>query len=846
MTASIMSPIDLQTNLVNIVVEGSNLSKDVEEKISKLLSDYFNKEVKLGRRLAKWIGESLYQSGAAPILILPQSNIYTVNRMIDADELEAGRDPRKLIHGIPATDRPNGAKLTSGESFITSDKASFEALSFGEPSSASYEAFLDRTTIDCMYGIEKLDFISDKHKTEIISKKGQLKENIKDLLENGKNWVVFSSDPSIITRHVDNLRSKAEQLKKDIDEHLVFNKVDPTYVLDTSTSEDHTDVEAAAIIELPYQSVIPIIVPGAPNQHIGYFVAVNQWGEPITPDSRDMNNMNAQSRVMEANMQATFGTPSALAYSTDMSNMQRFKTTSAIFGIMLRNFMQKKLEEYGLGGTQVEQHEAITSCIFRNLLDRKRIGLIFIPEPMMVYYRYDVHEDGTGKSLIEDIRTITGLRTTLVTAGIMAATENSIDQKVIELNVDEKQANVQQMMEQVKNAFIEKRIMRYDNNPLNVQRELIQKSLMLIPKGIKGLQDNISVNTDHKSAGVITPDDGLLKQLTDWTIQACKIPAAAINKTSEDDYARSVVTTNLFFNNRVKIYQEDTNEFSTKLVRTYIKYNTIIQDKILEVLKASDTDYSEYSHEAQELSADQKEKEQEKAEKLRKKDTHEHKSDTKIEKNKKGPKESLLDVVDHIYLKLSEPRIVVDKAQYEEITGFADCVDKVCSIIYSDELLADSMQDYNGMLKVLRARIKEQMVRNFIKTVGCQSVFDVPPLQDIDMDESEELAMLLINYKRGIDNIKEQVADKVNATGQDNGGGFGGGGYGATDMGGGFGGGGTDFGAGSDMTGGGADMNMNMGGETPGSEEETNAETNANTNEEFEMPNEEPEEKENK
>ena len=836
MTASIMSPVDLQPDNVNIIVDQTGLSADIEEKLSTLFTDYFNKEIHLGKRMSKWIGKALYQSGAVPILILPQSNIYTLNKINDADEMANGRNPESYIHGLKATRRPMDKKISSGEA-LTPDTytASFEGLNFN-PKSQDYDAFVDKFSTECLISLEQDHFFTDAKKIDaVISNRGKFKEEMKELLENGKNFIVFSADPGVIKQHSNDLKAKTAKLQEEIDKHLVFGRVNPTYMLNTERVNDKVETEAAAIIELPYQAVVPVIVPGAPDQHIGYFVAVNQWGEPVNPDARDVNSLNMTSRIMEANMQATFGLPSSLTSQMGNSTMEKFKTTSVIFGIMLRNFMEHKLEEYGLGGTQIDQHEAITACLFRNLLDKKKIGLVFVPEPMMVYYRYMVHDDGTGKSLIEDIKTITGLRTTLVTAGVMAATENSIDQKVIELNVDEKNANVQQMLEQVKNAFIEKRIMRYDNNPLNVQRDLVQKSLTIVPKGMKGLQDSINVSVDHKSQGSIMPDDSLLKQLTDWTIQGLKVPQAALNKTSEDDYARSIVTTNLFFNNRVKNLQIDTNEHTTKLIRIYTKYSTTLQNKILEILKSTHKDEEEYSTEAQELSPEQKEKERKKAEKIRKTDTHPHQAETKIETEDKSLQQSLLDVLDHVYCKLPEPRIVVDQAQYEEITKFSDCISSICDKVYSEDHIPDSMQEYTKTLTMIKARVKETLIRDFIKNVGFRSAFDLPSTIDVDIDQAEELAMQLINYKRGLDNIKEQIADKVNMVNNQGGdqGGFGsdtGGGMG--DMGGGFGGDTGGSGGFSDM--GGTDTNADMNMSSTGSTNESTAEAPAETNGESE------------
>ena len=854
MVASILSPVDLQTDAINIEVDDKSLPEEVQTKLSQVLSDYINDELRLSQRLAKWIGNAMYQTGASPVMILPQSNIKTLQNLNDLEY--AGLFERDGM--IRPTTRPNKT-VSSGESL--NPLASFETLSI-KYDTEEFSGFVDRMANDCLASIESLDFISKDNVNSVFKDKETFKKDLKEVIDKSKNFIRFSTNVSTITKHGKDIRSKLEEMQRDIDKEFILNKPTPLYVLNTETVKEG-EVEAPTLVELPYQSVIPVIVPGAPEQHIGYFILVNQWGEPINPDNRDMNDMNANGRLMESNMHAMFGVPSALIVG-DRSPLQHFKITSAIFGNILRHFMERKLEEYGLGGTQIQQHEAITTCLMRNMLDSRRIGLIFVPEPMMVYYHFDVHQDGTGKSLIEDLRTITGLRTTLVTANIMAATENSIDQKIVELNVGEMNANSQQLMEQVKNALTEKRIMRYDNNPLNVQRDLIQKSLTIVPKGIKGLADALNVTTEHKSAGAIGADDNLLTQLGDWLIQGLKVPKSILTKSGEEEFARSVVTTNLFFNNRVKIYQRYVNEQSTKLIRTYIKYSTPLQEKILKELTVSEKDYYDsqqetdlkpieediedkdkknkekdqkkeegsealkVSDEAQSFSEKQISKFEKEAKKIRNEDTHPPKSKEEIETNKTTIKEQLQSVLDHVYVKLPEPHIVVDKAQIEEINSFSTCIDQILNTVYSDELLPDDYSSFANVLRMFRAREKSRLVRDFVKRVGFNSTFDLPPLDQLDTTNLYDVAMFVMNQKKGMDNLREQISNKINLGNRvqndammDTSGGMGMGG----DMGMGMGGGMSQDNTLSGLPDVSADMNME-GGASSGAE--ATAESNAN------------------
>ncbi len=835
MVASILSPVDLQTGAINVEVTDKSLPEEVQGRLSQIISDYVNNDLKLSRRLTKWLGNALYQSGAAPILVLPQSNIETLKNLND---LEYAGFLDKYDQLKPTKRPEKQQEIVSGEAYI-SGNASFEGLNI-KVDSDSYKAFINQTVNDCIASVERLDFIEKTEATSLHKNKDKFEKEIQEVINKSKNFVRFSTDVKILSKHQTDIRSKLEKIQRDIDKRFVINRVDPIYVLNTEAKKDVEEIEAPTLIELPYQCVIPIIVPGAPNQHIGYFILVNQWGEPLNPDTRDINDLNANSRLMESNIHAMFGVPSAVI-NMERSPMQQFRVTSSIFGNILRHLMEHKLEEYGLGGTQIQQHEAITTCLMRNMLDSRMIGLVFVPEPMLTYYRFDVHPDGTGKSLIEDIRTITGLRTTLVTSDIMAATENSIDHKTVEVNVGDMNVNSQQLMEQIKNAFTEKRIMRYDNNPLNIQRDLIQKSLTVVPKGIKGLQDGLNITTEHRQTGAIGSDQHLLETLGDWLIQALKVPKSVITKTGDEEFARSVVTTNLFFNNRVKIIQQDVNDYTTKLIRCYIKYSYPLRKKIITELSVSEKDYhdtkqdinpgdaksapefeaeSMKSLEAQALSEKQVDEAEKKAEKLRKKDTNPPKSGEEIETNKTTIYEQLQSVIDNTFVKLPEPRIVVDKAQTEEINTFAQCIDQVLNTVYSDELLPDDYAAYHGVLRMFRAREKSRLIKEFIKKVGYNSVFDLPSLDQVVTSDLYDIPMFVINQKKGMDNIHEQIANKVNLGNRvqmDMGGGMGGdmGMGGGMDMGGGMG----ETPTGSDGTLSGLpdlspDMNMSSGSDT--------------------------------
>ena len=64
-------------------------------------------------------------------------------------------------------------------------------------------------------------------------------------------------------------------------------------------------------------------------------------------------------------------------------------------------------------------------------------------------------------------------------------------------------------------------------------------------------------------------------------------PAAAMNKTGDEEYSRSVATTNLFFNNRIRGLQSKTIEHLSKFIQLHAKYSGVVYEKIADIIRDS-------------------------------------------------------------------------------------------------------------------------------------------------------------------------------------------------------------------------------------------------------------------
>lgn len=777
MVSSILSPTDMQSDTVNVICDGTDLGEEIETKVGEELTNYFNDKLELGDLVYRYTREALYGSGSCAIMVLPPRNIDILNNAVDNDLIKAG---------VLKTSKKSRQKVTADNTALMSPSmesafASTESLiGTSKADTISMEAMIEQ---DFLMSIEASNPFIGVKPSEVVTKSKEARTQILNLFKDSKSHFVMSSDISGLRKGKDHLSDVTSKLTEDIEKHFLFDKDSPTFLIDPDDSE--SEIKNPAIIEIPTRAVVPVIIPGSPDKHVGYFVLVDQWGTPMVEGEGNNPPGFGPKKLTESATQAAFGAPNLYRFGSNITDEQRYDITNTIFGITFKHLMENKLDDFGLSGTTIGEYDAVTACMFRNLLMRKKCVLVFVPEPLMVYYRFDHRPDGTGKSITESMNTMLALRTVLLMSYIMAATENSIDNKVISVAVDEKQTNLQQYLDMVRNAYVAKRMMRFDINPLTVQQDLIQKSLTILPKGIKGISDSLDVQTEHRSSGAIMPDDGLLEKITNWIITWLQVPHSALNHLSENEYSRSVASTNLFFSNNVKGKQKIVIKHTSKFIRLYTRYSPYLKDKLINILKTTEkTAKDAASGEAANGSP---------------------KSNINVEVNDESIRKNLSKIISCIKTTLPSPKIVVDKAQYDEIDKYIDTVEKICDFIYHDDLIAgENISDLTDTLKMMKANVRSGMVRDYIDNIGFQSSYELPYPEDINFNDTRDLIQLLSNQRKGINDWMTFIVEKAKSTdldnpeGTDNSNPDDSGSYGNDDMGGGSEGPGTDSGMNED------------------------------------------------
>jgi hypothetical protein len=365
--------------------------------------------------------------------------------------------------------------------------------------------------------------------------------------------------------------------------------------------------------------------------------------------------------------------------------------------------------------------------MFRRLMENKETRILFIPKDLLIYMCFDYNEDGTGKSKLEDIKFVLSLRISLMISKIMAAMEDAINKQRITLEFDEKMTNPLETMETIRNSFIAKKKLNLSYRPSSILQTLTEKSLTMVPKNIPGLA-SFNLDTDNASSSTTRPDDDLSEELRNMSNLALGVPPSALNNLNEDEYSRSVATSNIFFSNTIRKYQKTLCAFIRNIISTYIKFSKPLRDELCEIILNSKIE--------EQISED---------------------STDNISKDKLLDK-YLSQIIKNLSVSLPKPNIAPDKAQFNELREYKDMINDILEAIYPEDILMKDRDAGEGLTQ-LRAYLKSNIVRNYIISSGFGTNLHIPQLDDTfeSMIDINAIYQTILNFHKGFDSLKTVV-----------------------------------------------------------------------------------------
>jgi len=694
--STILSPNDIKHRSLSFTYDTTGLSQSAISDIDMLFNNYFVEELKLDLKLAKWLDIALFKTGASPVLVLPR---HVLRDMASISEIQATTTNNQHLDAISVSteglfDTIDVTALSSSVEDLTipTELQNFNRRKLNGLPLEYIDIMLESySNVDtsALAGSEIMN--ADMFMSKVVS----------------HTEGVFKKAKITVSTDISKLRTDSKQTAINKIYSKLTNKIigssDGGILNVSDTVTDNAD-DIPLLISLSSESTIPVFIPGEPEEHIGYYI----WTENGTPVDMASRNITMQhARNFNCGVTAAYNGVAEAA-------------SARVFDLTLSNMLKAETKEkFNIASVEVATHQGLSKCIYHRLQRRLSVNLIFVPASLVAYYAFDYHADGTGKSLLYDLRDLIGLRNNLLLSDIHAAIANGTADQIVSFDVDKKSKNVKALMSEIKNILVKKKTLNIDGSVRSTLQDIASKHVVFNMSALKGLE-NFGLEYSEEGKSKPVSDSDLRDTLSSRIKAGLIVPASVFDTLSEEELATSVVTKHLFFSNEIQTLQRTTVECTTKICRTLAMHNKPLCKRMMKIINGS----------------------------------------LNIVNDKEPTKNATLvftNILGSLRATLPTPNVVATKAQLTELTELVSNIEELIKALFPDELLLTEDNERDRIYGAKRAYIHAQILRKALPQLGLSQLLDIPKIDEVDLDGIMDLLKNIANNTKQVNDYRTSI-----------------------------------------------------------------------------------------
>ena len=694
MIASIISPNDLSLQEFHITVDVDSVDENTKDSISEFASKFFEEKLNLRINVPTWIKEFGYTDGSTVIAIIPMQ---TFSKMEDKDfgglessvELVADKIVLESLFGF--SDTPGNTKRIEEDHKDISNMALEAMIPIIEEINSG-----------------KLDTDRRARAQKVV------KENISKFI--GSESLSLTDNPHIL--NLDQYMKKRKSKKRENIIRDRFVKLRDQTVVGVDSSEETLDSNSGdpIFLKIPTEAVTVIHTPGDPTDHQGYLVLLNRNGNPVNVN-KDLSEVNTSALNLNYEQQDIFH-QTANAYGVNISSTKRKvdkEAISDIYNQVIRSHLQKRLSKTGLDNVDINISDSVYRCMFSRYLQNKHTRVLFLPKELVTYMTFSYDDYGNGVSKLEGIKFYLGLKMAVQVSKVLAAIKAAADNRNIAIKfTDNLMDSPESIISSVIREYVNKSVMSFSIDPNQIQSQIIDKSLTIKGTGIPGMEDFEITNEPDSKTGSFNFDEDLLKDIDKSILNGLGVPASAMNSLNEDEYSRSVVTTNLFFAMDVSVEQRVVIKHISDLLRKYARFSQTFIEGVTSKLTTDNEDKGSISSKNEE-----------------------------IEK-----------IIEGLSFNLPKPNIAPSKAQFESLEAMSNAITTMINSIFPDDM-AGTDDEIGPIIRLVRSKFIAENITNYLDNSGLNGI-------DVPKSDFTNILKSISDSLDGLENIRKMIEEKKN------------------------------------------------------------------------------------
>ncbi len=345
------------------------------------------------------------------------------------------------------------------------------------------------------------------------------------------------------------------------------------------------------VIDIPSEAAVPIHVPGSPEKHIGYMVPVDADGNFITLGSAFDNAAGMAGMMSSDKSNSSLGsllTEKARKNLAAQNEQPTIENATEIYAdIIEKDFLQRLANgKYGRE-LRIGRNMDIMRIMLIRALKAQFTRLVYVPAEYVTYFAFKYHDNGVGKSYLDDLANITSLRALVLFSKTMARVKSSIETTHVNVKLDPRDHDPAGTLEKAKHLIAKTR-QQFFPHGLNrvvdltdwISRAGIQITFEGHPKMPTTSFDFETKNMQHPP-----PDDGLEEDFRYQTYMHFGLSPDAVDTAAKSDFATVIEKSSIMFSKRVTVWSDTFSEDLTDYARKILNNDNELIDALLEVLK---------------------------------------------------------------------------------------------------------------------------------------------------------------------------------------------------------------------------------------------------------------------
>lgn len=557
--SSMLSPKDqMGTELTFVAPEGL-MGPEASQAMINRVERYFDQVYKIKPLLPKMLMDILGLTGSYPVAVLPENSIdEVINRnhalnMQSFDEFfdaKTGAAKNRGILGPPTVSQPTPVKATAGG-------LSLEAFQEGP---AQHElAFSNVMSLESAFDGKPQDTYTTVTDNWNVLKIPKIRERVR--AQQVRERVNPTGTVGLESR---SLRKKSTLNDREIEGLVYQNRYygyEPMNVMKTQEQLGRYSIGNPLILHIASEAVMPVFLPGNPEMQVGFFILLDHDGHPISKDgSRDYySELGRRFQANNSFPSAMLDKAKSIYSGFDCSNSQHLDYSARMYGQMVEQDWLARLRNGAYGnGVALASRPEFYRIMLARAFAKQQTQVLFLPIEMMTYIAFDYDGDGVGRSLLDEMKVLNGLRANLLIANTMTALKNSINRTEVKVKFDPEDPDPLKNMEMIHDLIVRSRGPSFpigQNNPVEIADYLQRAGFEFIYEGHPGLPD-MAIDFGEKSSNYTKVDVDFENELRAKTTMKLGLTPEMIDQAMQPDFARTVTANSTLFSKRVMNGQE--------------------------------------------------------------------------------------------------------------------------------------------------------------------------------------------------------------------------------------------------------------------------------------------------